>query len=485
MILRNSCKKLKTGWLNLRINNLSYTEGVPETVTFGFTLNSNFMALSLDAIYKPINDFFVHQFQMPPGSPVYFRFDKFGTSFSDADFTDPRVPGVLSEAMAREKFSDLVNSVPLQDSDDEYLVFTENNIDHIYRDQLLGPAVVCIPEDATAEVRESISSTFSQIKADAIRLYESIQLASSSGIMLDYKPSLATPQQWFDRGAPVWSQHSFQATETNHTPAVGGSTNKLWRLKVTDNVLQKILPVEDPHRIDLDDLHRRILIKRGGVIDPHNPVEVLNPGLHDRIRPALTRAMEHADVGTLARQPLGAAVIEGEGLHTNVEGRATPEGQAKTFAIGDALRQKLGDLDFRKRITLDRFIKTNAPQQETTTSSVTVTFDYCFVRISRPWWSDSFISNAFWFLPGIEKGEQNKNPGSLQALPIGFLIIKNLFIEANWSQLDLEASKMATDFGPFEVSFEKTTNRLEHAGIQVIGWVLQALPPLPPNNVQF
>jgi hypothetical protein len=71
---------------------------------------------------------------------------------------------------------------------------------------------------------------------------------------------------------------------------------------------------------------------------------------------------------------------------------------------------------------------------------------------------------------------------NLTALPIGFIAIRNLSIEANWSKVDIEASKNATDFGPFEVSTEIINNKLSHEGIQVLAYQLQRMVELPPND---
>jgi hypothetical protein len=72
--------------------------------------------------------------------------------------------------------------------------------------------------------------------------------------------------------------------------------------------------------------------------------------------------------------------------------------------------------------------------------------------------------------------------GNIPVLPIAFVAIKELSIEANWSETDIEISKNATDFGPFEVDSQIINNKLSHEGIQIIGWLLQKMPDLPPND---
>jgi hypothetical protein len=54
---------------------------------------------------------------------------------------------------------------------------------------------------------------------------------------------------------------------------------------------------------------------------------------------------------------------------------------------------------------------------------------------------------------------------------------------ANWYE-DVANASIATDFGPFKVTAGIVNNelKLSHPGLQIIGWVLQKMPDLPPND---
>src|SRR5690606_11471388 len=112
-----------------------------------------------------------------------------------------------------------------------------------------------------------------------------------------------------------------------------------------------------------------------------------------------------------------------------------------------------------------------------------INFEYCLVKIRRSWLMNTFITNESYFIPGSTKGQLSAlgSEGNLSLLPIAFLAIKNLTIEADWSKVDIINSKDATDFGPFEVSSNIIDNKLSHKGIQAFGWLLQRIPDLPPN----
>src|ERR1700749_1817102 len=88
------------------------------------------MALSFDSIYKPVNDFFIDKFKTDAGSPIFFRFDKFGSAISDEDFYGPGDTDFTTSA--QEAFSDLTNRIPVEDPDGINVFFSSNLIDSEY-----------------------------------------------------------------------------------------------------------------------------------------------------------------------------------------------------------------------------------------------------------------------------------------------------------------------------------------------------------------
>ena len=166
---------------------------------------------------------------------------------------------------------------------------------------------------------------------------------------------------------------------------------------------------------------------------------------------------------------------------------ATPHGDATaaTFAMHDDVRKQISGLDLSQRLLIKQFLVPQAPTQPTTTPSVSITFEYCLIRITRPWLVDAFINNGLWCLPDVAKGQltaPNKFGATLPLLPIAAVAVRNLSISGNWTTEDVGAAAISTDFGPFKVDGAIVNNSLSHAGIQIIGWLLQRMPPLPPND---
>src|SRR6266700_5884802 len=152
------------------------------------------MSLSLESIHKPLNDFFLTRFGTEPDSPVCFLFDKFGSELSDGDFIDHNRPAPgYSPALALERWSDLVNRIPVDDSDGMNIVFTTNAVDLAYGIRLLKPAEPFLLPSADEETKNRVIGAFSVLKDFALKRWQQLSLESSSGLMLAFSPSPPMP----------------------------------------------------------------------------------------------------------------------------------------------------------------------------------------------------------------------------------------------------------------------------------------------------
>lgn len=433
------------------------------------------MALSLDAIHKPLNDFFLDHFQSSAGSPVLFRFDKFGSVISDQDFIDPSHPELgYSANLATEQFSDLVNRVPVEDSDGLNVFLSQAQIDQTYFG-LLGASLPFIPAGTPDDLRDAEIASFSQIKNDAMTIWENIKLESSSGLMFQFKPSLAAPKDWYNKTKQEnWTHQSFQITEPADAPPPDNAPRfQLWRKKIDDATIQQVVPVnESAQLVAPAQLAATVLVA--------NPIR---PMLAHR---AIVSLPVSAATPMMAVQTTPAMSIQARGgFAERMDVSEAPKIAAVSFAAQDNLLSQASKLPFDQRLVVSQYLAAKAPTQPATTNSIAIEFDYCVVNISRPWYRDVFITNRSWFMPNTAKGEltaHDPHGANLTALPIGVVAIKNLNIKANWSASDVATSQDATEFGPFKVSSGIANNALSHEGIQVIGWLLQRMPDLPPND---
>lgn len=429
------------------------------------------MALTLDSIYQPINDFFLKTYKTDATSSVFFRFDKFGSLISNNDFLDVNQSG--NNGLILERFSDLVNRLPVEDADGLNMLFSSNLIDETYYYRLLNASIPFSKDDNPN--KEDIISTISKIISDAKGEFEKSSLARQ-GIATLFRASYANPENWYDpAGKEIWTSHNFQASETTTTPApVNNPKFQLWKLKADDSVLENVLSIKNTEPVKPAELYRHVLLMKSNV-------KPLTATKQDVIRSAVMAAtpMNTISLPTIRdhRSDKTATIRDHRDGGTALN----------SFIIQNSLRTNLTQLDLKQRYVVNGYIKSNAPTQPSTTKSLTISFDYCKVDIRRPWLFNNFLNNNSWFIPGFHKGQLSESDSEvdLTILPIGFIAIKNLSIEANWSDTDLVNSKNATDFGPFEVDAEIVNNKLSHEGIQIIGWILQQMPVLPPVDAPW
>lgn len=401
------------------------------------------MAIDLQDLYHPISDFFLTTFGTGIDD-VVFRFDQLGSVISEQDFVDDRHPDAgPSAALAQERFSDLVNRVPLDGGDGLHVILGQASIDELYNYRLLLPAVPQVPSRA---------DTFNAIKAEAAKLWSKLTLQSLSGLMLDYKPSLAQPEDWYVAGSTGWTSHRLQITSSS-TPAASPPV-PVWRLRPSDLQVAEKLELPPDARVPGVALRERMLR-----LDA--PVGRVQPLLRADRLAVLTPVA--ATVSDTVSDTVTAAPPADGGLHA-------------------AVLSDLAELDIRRRLVVDQALAEITPTAPASTSSVTIGFDYCLVRIERPWWFDPFVTDPSWSLPGVTPGSLSApgTPGGLPWLPIAVAVVRNLVVEAAWSGDDAANLAQATGFGPFRAELDSATGRLEHPGIQVAGWLLQRLPSLPP-----
>jgi hypothetical protein len=160
--------------------------------------------------------------------------------------------------------------------------------------------------------------------------------------------------------------------------------------------------------------------------------------------------------------------------------------EAQIEQLQAAAATQFHKLDIRDRLLVRDIVWPEIVTAPTSTDEIVVNFDYCVVRVRRPWMFDVFINSDNWAIPGTERGALSDQgmPGAITQLPVGMVVIRDLAITANWSADDIATSKNAMAFGPFKVDSGIVNNSLTHKSIQTMGWLLQRMQPLPPRAYQ-
>ena len=118
-----------------------------------------------------------------------------------------------------------------------------------------------------------------------------------------------------------------------------------------------------------------------------------------------------------------------------------------------------------------------------------LSFRYCMVTARRPWVSSAFLTARNWFIPRMRAGEiasgTGLGEGSFEVMPTAALCVRDLRITAAWSAEERAVLPAMTKFGPFSLvgsQLEANATSLLCPGIQIIGWVMEPMPKLPPNS---
>jgi len=341
-----------------------------------------------------------------------------------------------------------VNHVPQEDAAGLSVYLSQSAIDAWYFYQLLAPSVPYTPASVDSPTRQAVVDAFNVLKSDANALWKNVSFESSEGITLDYKPSLLTPEDWANQSNnAVWTSASFQVGETAPSQGVELSKTRLWRLRVSDSVLEEALQ-------DKVVSHTALLLKAAEVKPPGQFLQTPHAALHV---PALSKPPT-----VLAQDP--------------------PAAPGPTLVEG--YRQSVRFISPDQRIALGQYVGSRAPTAPAQISTASISFEYCLVSIRRPWYMDAFISNRSWCIPLAEQGALTAGgtPGGLALMPVGLVAIRNLNIAANWTQADTDVAQQATHFGPFQINSSIDSGKIGHPGIQIVAWLLENMPSLPPNS---
>ena len=461
------------------------------------------MALSMDSLYKPLNQFFLDKFgpgaRAGAGAPVKFCFAHTPLSISDSDLLVPDHPEWgPSEALAKEVFSGLIDAVPRADADGQSVWMGPNNISELYADEMLGPAMPFVASTGLdAATQQSLTDAVNQVKADALEALKNVRSMSLLQNGLEFHPSSPTPRRWWNKTDPdAWAPQIFHIADAA-APATAAS-NQLLRMQIDDDRMRTVvtpnLPPAPVIRPAATAVH---LAVPAAAAHPAAPAAVhlvppaaavVHPAVPAAAHPAVPAAvhlaapvapMVAARMMPAAAGPLGHAQERSEIPPVAPRpGIPPPPAALHAAALAD-----IRAMPVMQRTPYLAVLYTYAPKQAVTTAEATISFDYAVVSAERGWMHDAFIHNGSWAIAQLAKGQLSANDGhGVPALPVGFVAVKNLKITAPWTQDDVTNLQQSTHFGPFRFDLPVANGTIGHDGIQIVGWILQDMPPLPPND---
>ena len=394
--------------------------------------------------------------------------------------------GELFDGLVVEQFSMLANALPTIE-DGSILGAGLLTADGLYSMIL----------DQSQALAASDMEAFGAIKRHAQQAFDATLPALTPGVG-EYHPALPTPKDWpFPSAATAWSSRSFEQTETvvvappppkippGQSPPIVVFPQKL--------VPQALAPRPWTWRVAPEEL----VDKLHSVEAAQNsvpPRQVVLPPAELETRPVALRPMLSAAMAmrTEPTAPVGRAVAKPAAGRPRpmAAAAAAPTAMlrpapvlepsravAATFMRSDAVMLRAAELSQR-----------SAPQA-VTARSLKLSFDYCLVRATRPWLSTGLLESRGWYVPHTHAGEFASGTGigggAFEVMPMAALVVKNLVIEGDWSSDETAILSKADKFGPFSLTgrtLAAEKNSLRCDGMQVVGWVFEPMPQLPPNG---
>jgi hypothetical protein len=334
--------------------------------------------------------------------------------------------------------------------------------------------------EAAQPLAAADAEAFGHIKRSAQETFDNaVANYSIPGLSGEFHPAVPGPPNWASpSGASAWTSRSFEQSETTIVSAPQPSS--------TPSPPRPLPPRPLPHwgwRVAPAELAPALRNPQAAAaIVPPRPVAVPPATVAAQpvvFRPLVTNAIAaRAALGTGAgapppRQPTAfiANTLVARQFIAN-----TPVATPVIFR-SDVMAlhvQELGQLSTPQAVTSKNF---------------KLSFDYCLVEANRDWLSGSFLIARNWYVPHTKAGEistgSGTGGGSFEVLPVAAIVAQNLVIEADWSHDDTVTLQSIVNFGPFSLvgrTIDQVKNTLSCKGMQIVAWVFEPMPKLPPNS---
>lgn len=440
------------------------------------------MATDLTQLANDVFDYFLglyHQSKeaapQPAASGVFVAFNAIGTPMTPEMFK--LQSGEFDPGLVLQQFTLCANTVPVLNGatieapglvafDDGYGIMLDSS-------QPLGAADV----EGLGHVKNAAQQSFSNAESN---------YSINSG---QFHAAAPLPPDWpMPSGESAWTSHTFQQSDTVTVTSAQPGTST---------------PAPQP-KVALPSWHWRLapqalsvaIRSTAGVMAA---VPAQPPAQAPAPNPALARMM--ASRAMMSRAPTpgirGAAVspaamrIGGAPVFRPPIGivphpipapppAATPAGPVRVQPV--FLRSDIMALRMRE-------LHQQSTPQSVTSNNLTISFEYCLVQAVRSWLAGTFLISKNWYVPHTKAGEIASGTGTgtgwLEVAPVAAIVVRKLLIEANWSKDDIAILQNAVNLGPFNLvgrDIEAVSNQLSCPGMQIIGWVLEPMPRLPPND---
>ncbi len=459
------------------------------------------MTADIAGLMQQVYDYFLglfHPSDNTTSQPTYLLFQGIGTPMTPEMFKLHAADATYLPALAVEQISRLANRVaPVAGTFSP----TGKVADDFYYMLLFGSQFA--PESGN-------NTLFNALKAQALQKFDDQKLGSLLEPLAQFHPAYATPNDWYDPDAAAnWTGYS--VTSGEQTPPQDGGTPPpppprprvlpdSWKWRVNPDVVQSI----DKGRPWLQDRFFSQLNRADLSVQPA-------PSVQPAVSPAMTAST--AEVSAIAESravtPSLAISLGGSANFSNAlksdhlfAGSATEVLKPGMIEVSPATEFHPVSPDPASPAIATRIARSDliaaelvqvaqqGTEQPVTSSAMSMSFRYCLVSLDRPWLSQAYLNTPGWYVPGFQSaafsaGTIAGNAGIFPAVPVACVVVRDLQITANWTDTDLSAAQHSMNFGPFLLDTPpgaqgSQAQAVTSPGLQIIGWICQVLPAVPP-----
>jgi len=472
---------------------------------------------AINNLMQNVFDYFLSLYHQSSGTPIgnsILAFQPIGVHITPKMFKLRSTDIAPSENLAIEQFSSLTNIVPIISADTFQPTF--KTVEQSYNFLLEGAFPASSSDDEDLAV-------FNKFRAQAKKGFDEMKMGSLLKPLTQFHPAYATPTDWYDTSSDAnWTTYSSDSS-TSKSSAHIVQANWQWQVLLPDlapillnpEVIDRISTID---AVDLKDSLKEILVHPDtSQID--NSQVILKPELETRLGDVLKVDLSsnmgqvlkvELPLSRLSVTPMATTALLTNNVRRGIDiSSRTPIVIRATDAIHQVPIEHFPgtSVPIESRLKTDQveLVPISSPviqaarlgellkestQQTVSSSQLKMSFKYCLVQIDRPWISQTYLETKHWYVPSHQSGSFSTGTFSDNAteifpvLPIALILIKDLQI-TSWDESETDVIERSAGFGPFSFigrTVDRNAKTLTSAGAQVIGWISQVMPLLPPDS---
>lgn len=418
-----------------------------------------------------------------PGD-IVLVFDALGVPLDPREF-GARSDGPPLDVFANQRAAELADQLPAGNvlKNGSYLPRTSSRLSRWYGQTLAASEAT--PADAAGQ------TAFHLRKAAALEIFDENEILDVAmpgagvepvGGLDHHRATSMAPRGWFLPDSAAWSTYSQTAEEGGPPPGVAPPIEELVPIPEFELRLVELDPPPEVERFTRT--ARELVIRAEPHVDPPSlfPVDEIEL-IRDRVLVGAGLLPEIGEVVIGGGHNIVGPFLDDVPIVEHID--AQPVGDPPPDGPEPGLRGRLiGRLRAEELVRVVD-VSTTRPVE---TTGFAISFEYTVVVFDRAWWDDVFLGLGGWHIPGIEPGlfaTGTASPTASQFITLmtaGMVVVRNLDIRAAWSGDDRAAASSATSLGPFCIAgADWTEERLRRPGFQVIAWLCQVPPKMPPG----